>query len=227
MHPRAIGDRRVAITTLLVLGVLASSIAPALAQSAGLPNLFVDAEQLARSLVRRAQHIKSGSCVIEEGCVAGPGKRSLLRFDTVIGNDGDADLVLGSPVASPDLFEFSPCHHHYHLKSFTDFQLVTLDGVEVVRGRKQAFCLLDSVQLDPLAGPGQYSCGFQGISAGWGDIYPSHLDCQWIDVTGVPPGDYLLRVTVDPLDVIAEVDESDNVAEVPVTLRGRRVGRDR
>lgn len=227
MYLRAADHRRVAIIFLLVSTVSASSIAPATAQPAGLPNLFVDAEQLAQSLVRRSQHFKTGSCAIEEGCVAGPGKRSLLRFDTLIGNDGDADLRLGSPVESPDLFEFSPCHHHYHLKSFTDFQLVTLDGVEVVRGRKQAFCLLDSLKLDPLAGPGQYSCAFQGITAGWGDIYPSTLDCQWIDVTGVPTGDYLLRVTVDPLDLIAESDESDNVTEVPVTLRGRGGGRNR
>ena len=44
----------------------------------------------------------------------------------------------------------------------------------------------------------QYDCVFQGLSAGWADVYSSDLDCQWLDVTGVPEGDYLLRMEEAP-----------------------------
>ena len=38
-------------------------------------------------------------------------------------------------------------------------------------------------------------------------------------VTGLPGGTYYLRSTVDPLDLIDEVDEGNNVATVAVRLR--------
>jgi len=217
---------RLRLTAAAILAAL-GWLAPLAAAQPSLPNLFVDATALADSLVRRTQRFKSSSCAVQEACVDGTGKRTLLRFDTLIVNDGAADLVLGAPGSNPTLFEFSPCHGHYHLASFADYELVTLDGLQVVRGHKQAFCLLDSIKLDPLAGPRTYSCGFQGISAGWADLYSSSLDCQWIDVTGVVPGDYLLRVRVDPLDLFAESDETDNVTEVPVTINRRGRGRRR
>ena len=62
------------------------------------------------------------------------------------------------------------------------------------RGAKQAFCLLDVQQYVPGSPPARYNCGFQGITAGWADIYTSGLDCQWIDVTGVAEGDYTLEL---------------------------------
>ena len=43
----------------------------------------------------------------------------------------------------------------------------------------------------------QYGCGNMGISSGCGDIYDASLDCQWIDVTNVPAGDYTLVVRVN------------------------------
>ena len=43
----------------------------------------------------------------------------------------------------------------------------------------------------------QYDCDFQGISQGWSDSYGSGLDCQWVDITGVPEGDYLLEIRIN------------------------------
>ena len=48
--------------------------------------------------------------------------------------------------------------------------------------------------------------------------YRSYLDCQWLDVTDVRPGEYVLTVTVDALDKIAEEDEGNNTAVVLVTI---------
>lgn len=38
----------------------------------------------------------------------------------------------------------------------------------------------------------------QGIQVGWTDWYPYWLDCQWIDVTGLELGPYILDVIVNP-----------------------------
>ena len=79
--------------------------------------------------------------------------------------------------------------------------------------------------MSPLAGPAKYTCSNQGISVGWSDVYDASLDCQWIDVTGVAPGQYLLRVTINGgpngAHVFAESDYTDNVATVPVTIPKR------
>jgi hypothetical protein len=94
-------------------------------------------------------------------------------------------------------------------------------GAPVVNGRKQAFCLEDSEPIDPndpKAGKAKYWCGHQGISAGWLDVYPSDLDCQWLDITDVPPGLYELRATVNPEGALTEADYTNNVASVPLLL---------
>ena len=70
----------------------------------------------------------------------------------------------------------------------------------IAAGHKQAFCLVDIENWAwPELGNGDptYTCINQGISVGWLDVYDRFLDCQWIDVTGVPYGDYTLRIEVN------------------------------
>jgi hypothetical protein len=62
-------------------------------------------------------------------------------------------------------------------------------------------------------------CGFwQGIHVGHADVYDSIYDGQWIDVTGVPAGNYFLEVTMDANNIIQETNEANNVVRVPFTL---------
>ena len=87
------------------------------------------------------------------------------------------------------------------------------------------------------AGPAKYTCGYQGISVGWADIYGAYLDGQWLDITGVSPAapghQYYLRVIINPFNVpdssyyapgapaalaMQELDYSNNTALVPVTI---------
>jgi hypothetical protein len=39
-----------------------------------------------------------------------------------------------------------------------------------------------------------------------------------VDITDVPPGDYLLRITINPDRTIAESNYDNNVAEIPVSV---------
>lgn len=162
-------------------------------------------------------------CAVIEGAVAVPGRRRLLRFDTVVVNRGNEDLVVGDP-ADPELpftpadFEFSPCHAHYHFLGFADYELRDGAGRLVGHGHKQSFCMLDSRRYAGTRSP-QFDCDFQGITVGWGDRYGADLDGQWVDVTDVPAGDYTLVVTVNPEGKLPErAGGAPNVLRVPVTI---------
>ena len=47
--------------------------------------------------------------------------------------------------------------------------------------------------------------GHQGITPGCMDIYKAGLDCQWIDVTGIPYGEYILQVKKHLLFLISKI----------------------
>ena len=187
------------------------------------PDLFPTADGM--SVWEDELFVEMDSCTLFEGCVGAPGWRQLLRFDTITPNSGSRDLIMGVPSNHPDLFHFSECHQHYHFDGYAQYQL--LDGEDVVAtGHKQAFCLLD---WNSWAWPGddnQYTCVNQGIQNGWQDIYGGLLDCNWIDVTGVPPGEYTLRISINPpredtaVAPLVERDYTNNVLDVAVTLSG-------
>ena len=180
-------------------------------------DLAIDAEVLVDSQQVETTSFGAESCALLEGCVAAAGDRRILRFSTTTPNIGEADLYLGPPAANP-LFHFSECHDHWHFDEYAEYRLLNAAGDVVANGHKQAFCLIDLEQVDENAGGPQFDCENQGISKGWADTYASHLDCQWIDVTGIPPGDYVLEVRVNPAQILAELDYTNNVARVPVTL---------
>ena len=123
---------------------------------------------------------------VQDGCVT-PRSHKIMRFDFLSYNAGNSDLVIGSPASRPDLFVWSAGHGHYHLRDFNEFLLFNANGGLATIGYKQAFCLMDIERTDPAAPrtTRRYTCGDQGVSAGWSDVYDSVLPCQFVIIDGV------------------------------------------
>ncbi len=160
---------------------------------------------------------QTNDCNVIEGLVQA-GTRRLLRFTTETRNIGEEDVKLGSPVGNP-LFEFAPCHGHYHFIGYAAYRLLGTNDAVVATGAKVGFCLEDVYRWDTEANNNfKYTCDNQGIQSGWSDVYSESLPGQWIDITEVPAGDYTLEITVNWLQKIAESDYSNNTIRVPVAI---------
>jgi hypothetical protein len=188
----------------------------------GLPDLVPTISDVSQSF---GTSVDSADMV--EGCAEATTGVDLLRFSVTSSNAGTAALRLGDPLCP------SPCaahplevcgnpefvcsaaqgHNHPHYTNYGRYELLDEGGQALVVGHKQGYCLRDTQCANPV-----YTCLDQGISAGCGDTYGAGLGCQYLDVTGVPDGRYVLRVTLDPFHRIAELSETNNVAEMPVTL---------
>ena len=188
-------------------------------------DLFVDDSRITGEYYIEYRNFAEGDCAIVEGCVGGPGLRRLLRFDTWTPNQGDADMHLGNPTdtISSSHFEYSACHGHYHFNSYAEYELLSEDGSIAATGHKQAFCLLDFYEWPrgrarESGERERYTCGFQGIQRGWQDVYDSSLDCQWVDVTDVPEGDYDLHIAINTEHILLESNYDNNEITVPITI---------
>jgi hypothetical protein len=136
------------------------------------------------------------------------------------------------PLAGHDMFYYpAPGHEHFHFPHAASYELVNRDGTVVGDSPKNdvGFCLFDSYGTGPFTPaacrpgqPGWTGVVRMGISAGSGDLYGAPLTDQWVDVTRVMPGPYLVRATANPDGVIEESDSSDNVKVFPITVAGAR-----
>jgi hypothetical protein len=131
-------------------------------------------------------------------------------------------------------------HNHWHVRDLQQSELFRLtDDAYLTRSDKRGFCFWDNVKYR-LSLPGapqsqvyhESGCGrtdslntAMGLSIGWGDIYPSTLPDQFIDVTHVPDGHYRLVVTADPFGWFTETSNDNNFTWVSLELwdGGRRV----
>jgi hypothetical protein len=184
----------------------------------------VDADAAARSLEVVERVFDEDDCTVLEGAVLASGRRRLLRFDTVVANLGALDCVVGDPTdpeppLSPDAFEYHDCHGHYHLEGWAAYELRFPDGTLAAIGHKQSFCVGDTFAVAPGASSRGYDCAFQGLSSGWADVYDRGVPGQWVDVSGLAGGDYVLVITVNPDGALFEADDRrPNVAQVDVAL---------
>lgn len=157
------------------------------------PDLLILEDVVKNSLQIRSEY--ADNCMVVEGCMNGYGNRTVLAFDTHIKNIGDMDYYVGSPTSNPDQFTFGNCHGHPHYEGYAEYLLYDPAGGAVPIGQKNGFCVMDLECND--GGSAQYGCGNMGISHQCGDIYNRDLDCQWIDITDVAPGEYIMAVKVN------------------------------
>jgi hypothetical protein len=185
------------------------------------PDLMVDVQDL--GLLFADIFMTDATCELLEGCVGGTGWRKVLLFNVTTPNIGSADLALGVPANLPELFHYSECHSHYHFDEYARYELRDADQVVAV-GHKQAFCMLDLLSWAWPFELGKFDCSNQGISRGFSDTYNSGLPCQWVDVTGVPPGDYTLHIALNQprrdhaFAMLNERDYANNAVAVPITI---------
>jgi len=227
---------RASLVTIITLLVLATPTALAQRTSVGRlfpvydnggkPDLTVDPQRFTSQMEIVDRLFDDGTCAVVEGAVGGTGYRRILRFDTVLMNGGDGDLIVGdrsdpnNPYAA--FFVYAPCHGHYHIRDFSVYELLNADRTVVVAGHKQGFCFEDSFKYDGGKSNG-YDCAYQGISSGWGDWYYKQLTGQWIDITGVPEGDYIVRVTINLIGIFDEgANRYPNVIETPIHVPSPR-----
>ena len=215
------------------------------------PNLSVRSDVLGSQWVVREENISANVCSAIEGEVT-PGVRKLVRFTVMTPNTGNRDVFVGDPnvhvAANDGLFEFAACHNHYHFRHYALYELVDPRTGFVWRAAKRGFCMLDT-DPNPVPiggvppGPGKFeSCGAigipgnQGVSAGWADTYRFTLGGQYFVLDGgdgqpvVPPGDYIIRITVNPPFVAQRGEACPNrdpqgfCHQLPETNYGDNVG---
>lgn len=182
-------------------------------------DMTVVADDTMASIFTQTLTFTEQSCQYVDGCLGGVGQRRLLRFDTITPNLGDADFYVGNHNNHPELFEQSECSMAWLFVNYARYRLLDAGGVEVGTGHKSAFALIDLAPFTQDAGPAQYGFGEDmGISVGWADIYNAGLDCQWVDITGVPAGQYTLELSINPDHVIEESTYDNNILQLAVTI---------
>ena len=143
--------------------------------------------------------------------------RHLLRFDSQTWNWGTTDFL---PIDPSSEWEWHSCHGHFHsMQEFVHYDLLDAGtGAKVAEGHKASFCLADSSCAHGYVSRYRCYAGTQGISTNCQDLYANYLDCQWIDITGVDEGTYILQQTVNPQRLVVESDYRNNQISCRITI---------
>ncbi|KAM4528184.1 protein-lysine 6-oxidase [Odontesthes bonariensis] len=194
----------------------------------GLPDLVPEPYYIQASAYVQRVPMYNLRCAAEENCLSSSAYRSdvrdydtrmLLRFPQRVKNQGTADFLPSRPRYS---WEWHSCHQHYHsMDEFSHYDLLDASTQHsVAEGHKASFCLEDTSCDHGYYR--RYACTShtQGLSPGCYDTYNADIDCQWIDITDVKPGNYVLKISVNPSYQVPESDYSNNIVRCEVQYTG-------
>ena len=172
-----------------------------------------------------------------DGSRASRSQRFMVADQVIARDDGSSVRV---PGVGRLRYVDSVTHRHWHYLRFDTYSLRRTNGKRVRRDRKTGFCLgdrLESPSIGPL--PAQpptpeypyTNCGYdrpgllrltEGISVGYGDDYSPQLEGQYVDLTGLRAGRYMLVHVANADGAVREKSRADNAASVLIDLRWRR-----
>lgn len=145
---------------------------------------------------------------------------------------------IGRAPAGTMVYDARPGHQHWHFEQFARYTLLSSDRQEIVRSRKEAFCLAPTDPIDltlPNALWDPFSIGLEGacgdanaiwtretLPVGWGDTYFQFRPGQSFNITDLPNGTYWIKIEANPEGVLHEVNRSNDVSFRKVILHGTR-----
>jgi hypothetical protein len=160
---------------------------------------------------------------------------STMVADQVVERDGGPRGLVRS--VGRLRYVVSPDHRHWHLLDFQRYELRRPGSTEaLVADRKTGFCLGDRYRvaraLRKRAPRSTYTsrCGLEqtqllgireGISVGYGDDYAANLEGQYLPLTGLADGRYVLMHRVNTGRRIHETRYGNNAASLLLRLRWR------
>jgi hypothetical protein len=141
-------------------------------------------------------------------------------------------------VATPaTMFFAGDGHDHWHVSELQEFTIARVSdpGNVLNRGAKNGFCFWDNYRYGSTA-PAHYhpsttsACELtgagtvpMGLSVGWGDEYPSGIAFQYIDISGLPNGDYVVTVTADHHGEFVEANDGNNSAWATIRITRKSI----
>jgi hypothetical protein len=150
--------------------------------------------------------------------------------------DADGNAVGRAPVGEL-AWDNRRGHHHWHFLQFASFTLQDAAQMEVVRSKKQSFCLAPTNAIDltveravwnPYDSGVHTQCGSEdalwvreALQAGWADTYFQSVAGQAFNITKLPNGWYYARLEVNPLGALYETTTANNVESRLIYLGGR------
>jgi hypothetical protein len=189
------------------------------------------------------------------------GRRTYLTFGATVWNGGASSLVVegfrrsdedvmdayqyfteagvttGKAQVGTMEFDARSGHQHWHFLQFARYSLLDQSQAEIIRSKKEAFCLAPTDAID-LTVPGAVlapqslglgsACGTgtslwtrEILPLGWGDTYTQARPGQSFNITDIPNGTYYIEVMANPSGSLFEQTDANNSELREIILKGK------
>jgi len=126
--------------------------------------------------------------------------------------------------------DWVPSEQEWHVMYLATYDLLDAGGNRATDTQKFSHCISDDSRKQSVPGapshriytacPGHArATSFKvGLSLGFADVYDAGTRNQWLDITNVSPGNYTVRIHVNPDGAIRESNPNNNVLTRSITL---------